>query len=73
MKIIAQKDVINSVTIKNGHEVVKSDVLGKIFGRTHKQVLALIRKKIEFLEGNNLSLKSYFIEQSTFNSRQSFN
>jgi len=69
MKIIAQKDVINSVTIKNGYEVVKSDVLAKVFARTHKQVLALIRKKIEFFEGNNLSLKSYFIEEEWVDSK----
>ncbi len=69
MKIIAQKDVINSVTIKNGNEVVKSDVLAKVFKRTHKQVLALIRKKIEFMEGNNISLREYFLEEK-FNKPQ---
>ena len=61
--IISKEDVKKTVTIKNGKEVVRSDILAKMFDRTHKQVLALIRKKQEFLLGNSISQKEYFIEE----------
>jgi len=62
-RIITQNDINKTVTIRNGKEVVRSDKLAKMFERTHKQVLALIRNKMEFMEENNISLRGYFIEE----------
>ena len=62
-KIITQKEISKTVSIRNGKEVVRSDNLAKMFGKTHKQVLALLRKKQDFLLGNSISQKEYFIEE----------
>lgn len=63
-KIISQNSVEKSVVIRKGVEVVRSDNLAKMFERTHKQVLALIRSNSDFFKENNLSLKDYFIEDN---------
>ena len=61
-KIITKIDVAKTVTIRNGHEVVRSDNLAKMFERTHKQVLALIRENLDFFKENNISLKDFFMD-----------
>jgi len=71
-KIITQKDIAKSVVIKNGKESVRSDNLAKIFERTHKQVLALIRENLAFFKENNLSLKDFFIEEEATTKNQTY-
>ena len=68
-EIITQKEIEKTITIKNGKEVVRSDKLAKVFDRTHKQVLALIRENLSFFKENNLSLKDFFIEEITTTSK----
>ncbi len=60
---ITQIDVEKSVKVSPRGALVRSDNLAKIFNRTHKQVLALIRTNIEFFRENNLSPKTYFFEE----------
>jgi len=62
-KSITQVDIEKSVKISQRGALVRSDVLAKMFGRTHKQVLATIRAKNKFLEENSISLGKYFIEE----------
>ena len=61
--IISKQNIEKTVVIKNGKEMVRSDNLAKMFERTHKQVLALIREKRKFMEENNISLREYFVEE----------
>jgi len=61
--IISNKDIGNTVTIKNGQEVVRSDKLAKMFEKQHKNILAIIRQKSEFIKGLEYSLKNFFIEE----------
>ena len=51
-KIITQKDIGNTVTIRNGQEVVRSDKLASMFGKQHKNILAKIRDISEELSAD---------------------
>ena len=65
-QIIAQDSVINSVTIKNGNEVVRSDVLAKVFEKQHKHILEKIRNSVSDLEEIGIigrKIGEYFIEE----------
>ena len=62
-EIITQTAIEESVKISKRGALVRSDVLAKMFDRTHKQVLATIRVKIKLLEENSISLQKYFIEE----------
>lgn len=62
-RIITKKSIENTIVIKNGKEVVRSDNLAKMFDRTHKQVLSLIRSKFKHIEASSNSLDTYFIEE----------
>ena len=46
-KSITRLDIEKSVKVSQRGALVRSDVLAKMFKRTHKQVLATIRKKID--------------------------
>ena len=59
---ISKISIEKTIDFKYGQEVVRSDNLAKMFDRTHKQVLALVRSNSVFFKENNLSLKDYFIE-----------
>jgi len=63
--IITKTSIENKSTIRNGKEVVRSDGLSKMFNRTHKQVLALIRINLDLFKENNLPTKDFFIEEKT--------
>jgi len=54
------------------NDLVRSDKLALMFERTHKQVLALIRSNEDFFKENNLSLKSYFIEEEAHTKNKSY-
>ncbi len=63
--IVTQADIEKSIKISKKGALVRSDVLAKMFGRTHKQVLATIRQKVKFLWENNFPTNKYFIEEET--------
>jgi len=67
--IVTQKDIEKSIKVSKKGALVRSDVLARMFGRTHKQVLALIRENDSFFRENNLSSKKYFIEEETSTSK----
>ncbi len=66
---ITQLDIEKSVKVSKRGALVRSDVLAKMFNRTHKQVLATIRQKVEFLRENSISPKKYFIEEESTTSK----
>jgi Rha family phage regulatory protein len=63
--IITQDAVNDTVTIRNGIEVVRSDKLAKMFGKQHKNVLKIIsNQRVELLAqfgADNINTKKYFI------------
>ena len=63
--IITQNDIENTVTIRNGQEVVRSDKLAKMFGKQHKGVLEKIRNIIRDFpaEFSARKISQYFIEE----------
>jgi len=68
--IIAQSDVEKVVIIQNGKAVCHSDKLAKMFGKRHKDILQMIRKKSKDLaDDSNVHQKKYFIESSYMDSR----
>ncbi len=64
-KSITRLDIEKSVKVSQRGALVRSDVLAKMFEKTHKQVLATIRQKVKFLRENNFPTNKYFIEEET--------
>ncbi len=69
-KSITQKDIDKVVIIQDGKAVCHSDKLAKMFGKRHKDILQMIRKKLGNPEDdNNVRQNKYFIESSYVDSR----
>jgi len=68
-KSITKQDVVKTVKVTKRGATVQSDRVAKVFGKSHKQVLALIDKKIKFLTANSISRQTYFLDSKYINSR----
>jgi len=60
---VTQKRISNTIFIKNGLEVVRSDTLATMFKKQHKHILEKVRATITEAEFSTSDIKKYFIEE----------
>ena len=62
--IVTKEKIENTISIRNGREVVRSDSLAKMFKKQHKHIIEIIKKKLPLFQVDTSTLKvsEYFIE-----------
>ena len=66
--IITEKAVANTITIRNGIEVVRGDKLAKVFEKQHKHIIEKIENLVSEFSDTNIDPQKYFI-RTTYQKR----